>query len=126
MALASRRTTPDAQQRTTAAVTIPFPHISPVAIAIGPLALRWYGLMYAAGYALGYVLARRRMEAGTSPISASALDQLIGYLVIGMLIGARLAYVLVYDWPEYRAHPLESLALWRGGLSFHGAVIGMA
>jgi phosphatidylglycerol:prolipoprotein diacylglycerol transferase len=107
-------------------VTIPFPQISPVAIAIGPLALRWYGLMYAAGYTLGYVLARRRMEAGTSPIGASALDQLIGYLVTGMLIGARLTYVLVYDWPEYRAHPLEALALWRGGLSFHGAVIGMA
>jgi phosphatidylglycerol---prolipoprotein diacylglyceryl transferase len=107
-------------------VTIPFPNISPVVFAIGPIALRWYGLMYGAGYTLGYFLVRRRMATGTSPIETKALDQLIGYLVIGMLIGARLTYVLVYDRSEYIAHPVEILALWRGGLSFHGAVIGMA
>jgi phosphatidylglycerol:prolipoprotein diacylglycerol transferase len=107
-------------------VTIPFPHISPVIIEIGPLALRWYGVMYAVGYTLGYFLARQRIRGGGSPITASALDSLIGYLVIGMLIGARLIYVLVYDRSEYGAHPLEVFALWRGGLSFHGAIIGMA
>ena len=107
-------------------MTIPFPHISPVIIAIGPLALRWYGLMYAAGYTLGYFLARRRIRSGRAPLTSSALDSLIGYLVIGMLIGARLTYVVVYDYREYAAHPLEIFALWRGGLSFHGAIIGMA
>ena len=107
-------------------MTIPFPHISPVAIAIGPLQLRWYGLMYAAGYTLGYFLARRRIDSGRSPIGLVALDRLIGYLVVGMLIGARLTYVFVYDPAEYAAHPLEVFALWQGGLSFHGAIIGMA
>jgi prolipoprotein diacylglyceryltransferase len=65
-------------------VTIPFPHISPVAIAFGPLELRWYGLMYAAGYTLGYFLARRRIDSRRSPLTLSALDSLIGYLVVGI------------------------------------------
>src|SRR5213082_176507 len=88
-------------ERDSPVVTIPFPHISPVAIAIGPLALRWYGLMYAAGYALGFFLARRRIATGRTVITARALDDLIGYLVVGMLIGARLTYVLVYDRASY-------------------------
>jgi len=107
-------------------VTIPFPHISPIAIGIGPFKLRWYGLMYAAGYTLGFFLARHRIDTGRSPLDLAALDRLIGYLVFGMLIGARLTYVLIYDRAEYAAHPLEIIAIWRGGLSFHGAIIGMA
>ena len=107
-------------------MTIPFPRIPPVIFEIGPLALRWYGVMYAAGYTLGYFLARHRIRTGRTPMTLSGLDSLIGYLVIGMLAGARLIYVLVYDRSEYGAHPLEVFALWRGGLSFHGAIIGMA
>jgi phosphatidylglycerol:prolipoprotein diacylglycerol transferase len=107
-------------------VTIPFPHISPVVIQIGPVAVRWYGLMYAAGYMLGYFLARHRIRTNRSVLTLDALDSLIGYLVIGMLVGARLTYVLIYDFTEYAAHPLQIFALWRGGLSFHGAVVGMA
>ena len=107
-------------------MTIPFPHLSPIALRIGPLQLRWYGLMYLAAYILGYFLAKRRVKTGRSPIDMLGLDRLIGYLVIGMLIGARVTYVLVYDRAEYMAHPLEALEVWRGGLSFHGAIIGMA
>jgi phosphatidylglycerol:prolipoprotein diacylglycerol transferase len=106
-------------------VTIPFPRISPVVIQIGPIALRWYGLMYAAGYTVGFFLARRRIRTGRTALTTSALDSLIGYLVIGMLIGARLTYVLIYEFSEYAAHPLQIFALWRGGLSFHGAIAGM-
>jgi phosphatidylglycerol:prolipoprotein diacylglycerol transferase len=109
-----------------AIVTIPYPHISPVVIHIGPIALRWYGLMYAAGYTLGYFLAGHRIRRGWTVLTPSALDSLIGYLVVGMLIGARLTYVLIYDYGAYAAHPLQVFALWRGGLSFHGALLGMA
>jgi phosphatidylglycerol:prolipoprotein diacylglycerol transferase len=109
-----------------AIVTIPYPHISPVVIHIGPIALRWYGLMYAAGYTLGYFLAGHRIRRGWTVLTPSALDSLIGYLVVGMLIGARLTYVLIYDYWAYAAHPLQVFALWRGGLSFHGALLGMA
>lgn len=107
-------------------MTLPFPRISPVAIQIGPLAVRWYGLMYAAGYTLGFVLARHRIRTGRTALTTSALDSLIGYLVLGMLIGARLTYVLVYDFSAYSRHPLQILAIWHGGLSFHGAIAGMA
>jgi phosphatidylglycerol:prolipoprotein diacylglycerol transferase len=106
-------------------MTIPFPRIPPEIFRIGPIALRWYGVMYVVGYAVGIWLARRRVRRGLVPFGAEAIDALVGYLVVGMLVGARLVYVLVYDRPQYAAHPLDVLAVWHGGLSFHGAVVGM-
>ena len=106
--------------------TIPYPRIPPDIFRVGPFALRWYGVMYVVGYAVGIWLARRRVKQGLVPFGDDALDVLVGYLVIGMLLGARLVYVLVYDRPAYAAHPLDALAIWHGGLSFHGAVIGMS
>jgi phosphatidylglycerol:prolipoprotein diacylglycerol transferase len=93
---------------------------------VGPLALRWYSVMYVVGYFVGYRLVLRRIAAGRTSLNRANLENLIWYLVIGMLIGARLFYVLVYGRGEYASHPLEALAVWQGGLSFHGAVIGMA
>jgi phosphatidylglycerol:prolipoprotein diacylglycerol transferase len=107
-------------------LTIPYPHISPVIVAIGPLALRWYGLMYLVGYVVGYRIVAARIRRGAGVLTLGQLDALVGYLVVGMLIGARLVYALVYNPREYQAHPWEVLALWRGGLSFHGAILGMA
>jgi phosphatidylglycerol:prolipoprotein diacylglycerol transferase len=105
---------------------IPYPQISPIAFQIGPIAIRWYGIMYVLGYAAGAWLARWRYRRGLWTLDGPAIDSLIGYLVIGMLVGARTIYVLLYDWPTYRGHPLRMLAVWNGGLSFHGAAIGMA
>jgi phosphatidylglycerol:prolipoprotein diacylglycerol transferase len=82
--------------------------------------------MYVVGYFVGYRLVLRRIAAGRTRLTRADLENLIWYLVTGMLIGARLFYVLVYGRGEYSAHPLEVLAVWQGGLSFHGAVIGMA
>jgi phosphatidylglycerol:prolipoprotein diacylglycerol transferase len=81
--------------------------------------------MYVIGYVLGYRLVLRRIETGRTSLSRADLDNLIWYLVAGMLLGARLAYVFVYGRAEYAAHPWEALAVWRGGLSFHGAIAGM-
>ena len=106
-------------------VTIPYPHISPEILRVGPVALRWYGVMYLVGYVVGAGIARRRVRRGLVPFDERAVDTLVAYLVIGMLLGARVVYVFVYDWPEYAAHPLDVIAIWHGGLSFHGAVIGM-
>src|SRR5215211_9203289 len=100
---------------------IPYPTISPIAFQIGPIAIRWYGIMYVLGYAAGAWLARWRYRRGLWTLDGPAVDSLIGYLVIGMLLGARLIYVFLYDWPTYRGHPLRMLAVWNGGLSFHGA-----
>ena len=82
--------------------------------------------MYLVGYVVGYRLALGRIRRGATALTRKGLDTLLSYLVIGMLIGARLTYVFVYGGGEYRAHPAQVFAIWRGGLSFHGAVIGMA
>jgi phosphatidylglycerol:prolipoprotein diacylglycerol transferase len=68
----------------------------------------------------------KRIESGRTKLTRADLDNLIWYLVVGMLIGARVFYVIVYGRGEYKAHPLEVFAVWHGGLSFHGAIIGMA
>jgi phosphatidylglycerol:prolipoprotein diacylglycerol transferase len=107
-------------------MVIPYPRIPPTIVSIGPFAIRWYSMMYVVGYVLGYRLVLRRVATGRSTITRAELDNLIWYLACGMLIGARVFYVLVYDRAEYAAHPLEVFALWRGGLSFHGAITGMA
>jgi len=106
-------------------MVIPYPRIPPTIVSIGPIALRWYSVMYVVGYVLGYRLALRRIGTGRSRLSREDLDNLIWYLVAGMLIGARLVYVLVYGRAVYTAHPWEAFAVWRGGLSFHGAIAGM-
>jgi phosphatidylglycerol:prolipoprotein diacylglycerol transferase len=105
---------------------MPYPHIPPVIVSIGPFALRWYGVMYVVGYFVGFRLVMARIRRGVSALTEKDLDALIAYLVVGMLIGARLVYVLVYDFRDYRAHPFQVFALWKGGLSFHGAILGMA
>jgi len=107
-------------------MVIPYPRIPPTIVSVGPFALRWYSMMYVIGYFLGYRLVLKRIESGRSSLTRADLDNLIWYLVVGMLIGARLIYVLVYGRGEYSTHPLEVLAVWHGGLSFHGAILGMA
>jgi phosphatidylglycerol:prolipoprotein diacylglycerol transferase len=81
--------------------------------------------MYVVGYVIGAALARRRVRRGLVHFTEAAVDSLVAYLLIGMLLGARLVYVLVYGRAEYAAHPLDVFAIWHGGLSFHGAVLGM-
>ena len=107
-------------------MVIPYPRIPPTIVSFGPFALRWYSLMYVVGYVLGYRLVLKRIKSGFTTLTRGDLDNLIWYLVVGMLLGARLIYVLVYGRGEYAAHPIEVFAVWQGGLSFHGAILGMA
>ncbi len=107
-------------------MTIPYPRIPPEIFRVGPIAVRWYGLMYVIGYVLGLAVAKRRVRRGIVPYDESAVDSLVGYLVVGMLLGARIFYVFIYDRAHYLAKPLDALAVWHGGLSFHGAALGMA
>lgn len=106
-------------------VTIPFPHISPEILRIGPVAIRWYGVMYLVGYVVGYRLSRARMGRGLVAMNEDDLDAWIVYLMLGMLLGARLVYAIVYQPGHYLDDPLEFFRFWHGGLSFHGAVFGM-
>jgi phosphatidylglycerol---prolipoprotein diacylglyceryl transferase len=106
-------------------MTLPYPQIPPVIVSIGPFALRWYAVMYVVGYALGVRLTRTSTARWVLPLSHEAVESLVMYLVIGMLVGARLVYALVYDRPQFMADPVELVRVWHGGLSFHGALIGM-
>ena len=106
-------------------MTLPYPRIPPELVRIGPFAVRWYGVMYLVGYVVGYRIARARIARGLVAMTERDLDALVGYLVVGMLVGARLVYAVVYEPGHYLDDPLEFFRLWHGGLSFHGAVIGM-
>lgn len=102
------------------------PQIDPIAFAIGPLAVRWYGLMYLVGFAAAWWLGVRRIARGAAPITRAQFDDLIFLAVLGVILGGRLGYVLFYKPAYYAAHPLEIFAVWQGGMSFHGGLIGVA
>lgn len=106
-------------------MTIPYPRISPVLFHVGPIAVRWYGVMYLLGYLVGYRIVRARIRRGMVSLTERDLDVLIGYLMAGMLAGARLLYAIVYEPGHYFRDPVEFVRIWHGGLSFHGALIGM-
>ena len=101
------------------------PNIDPIAFSIGPLAVRWYGLMYLAGFAIGWWLGTGRIAKGQAPITRAQLDDLLFLVVLGVIFGGRLGYVLFYKPAYYAAHPLEILAIWQGGMSFHGGLLGV-
>ncbi|HQR52814.1 MAG TPA: prolipoprotein diacylglyceryl transferase [Burkholderiales bacterium] len=102
------------------------PQFDPVAIHIGPLAIRWYGLMYLLGFALAIALGRYRIRARPgAPITAHELDDMVVYALFGVILGGRLGYVLFYKFSDYLAHPLSIFAIWEGGMSFHGGLLGV-
>ena len=104
-------------------MTLPYPRISPDLIHIGPLRVRWYGLMYVLGYIVAGRLCKKRIEQGILPLTAEGLDTFLTAMFVGMLLGARTIYVLVYD--RSLLTGIEWLKVWHGGLSFHGAALGM-
>jgi phosphatidylglycerol:prolipoprotein diacylglycerol transferase len=101
------------------------PDIDPIAFSIGPLAVRWYGLMYLVGFAAAWWLGVRRIRQDRSPITRKQLDDLVFYAVLGVILGGRLGYVLFYKPAHYAANPLEIFAIWQGGMSFHGGLLGV-
>jgi phosphatidylglycerol---prolipoprotein diacylglyceryl transferase len=101
------------------------PSIDPIAFAIGPLAVRWYGLMYLAGFAAGWWLGLRRIAQGAAPVTRRQFDDLLFLAVLGVILGGRLGYVLFYKPAHYLANPLEVFAIWQGGMSFHGGLLGV-
>jgi len=102
------------------------PQFDPVAIALGPLAVRWYGLMYLIGFVMFIVLGRRRAaQFPERGFTAQSLDDLLFYGVLGVILGGRLGQVIFYEPGHYLLHPLEILAVWKGGMSFHGGFLGV-
>jgi phosphatidylglycerol:prolipoprotein diacylglycerol transferase len=101
------------------------PNFDPVAVSLGPLAIRWYGLMYLAGFAAGWWLGSVRISKKNAPIDRSQLDDLLFHVVLGIILGGRLGYVLFYKPAYYASHPLEIFFIWQGGMSFHGGFLGV-
>jgi phosphatidylglycerol:prolipoprotein diacylglycerol transferase len=102
------------------------PNFDPVAVQIGPIAIRWYGLMYLVGFAISYWLGRIRVKQGKAGrVSLNVLDDLFFFVVLGVILGGRLGYILFYKPGYYAAHPAEILAVWHGGMSFHGGFLGV-
>ena len=108
---------------------IAFPVFDPVAIAIGPIVIRWYALAYIFGIVLGWIYARSLLKTeklwdGPAPITLVQLDDFILWVTIGIIVGGRTGYVLFYNLPFFIAHPAEIFELWKGGMSFHGGFVG--
>jgi phosphatidylglycerol:prolipoprotein diacylglycerol transferase len=111
-------------------LALPFPAIDPVAIELGPFAIRWYALAYVfgllGGWAYAYVLVRSdRLWRDTPHPSPESLIDLLLYVMLGTIIGGRLGQVILYEPGYYMAHPLEIFEVWNGGMAFHGGLIGV-
>ncbi len=104
---------------------IPFPVIDPIAIEVGPIVVRWYALAYVAGIVLGWRygvwLCRRRPEI----LPPEAIDEIVLTITLGIILGGRIGYVLFYNPAYFMQHPLEALMIWRGGMSYHGGMLGV-
>lgn len=103
---------------------IPFPAIDPVFFQLGPLQFRWYGLMYVIGLTAAYFVIKRRATTRSIPLSPVQVYDLIVYAAFGVFLGGRLGYTLFYNPIYYLHHPVEILAVWEGGMSFHGGLLG--
>jgi len=101
------------------------PQIDPIIFRIGPLAVRWYGMMYLLGFVSGYFLIRKLAKVRNLDLSADAVSDLLFYCVLGVVLGGRLGYVLFYNLANYLQHPLQIFAVWEGGMSFHGGLSGV-
>ena len=112
-------------------LTIPFPIIDPVIFEIGPIAVRWYALAYIAGilfavwYAKRLVSTRQLWDPGKPPTEPARIDDLLLWSTLGVILGGRLGYVIFYNPVYFLQNPIEILALWSGGMSFHGGFLGV-
>lgn len=106
-------------------IPLTFPEIDPIIFSLGPLHVRWYGLMYVLGFLASYALVRRQIQEYKYQPLADHFENLNLVLILMVVLGGRLGYVLFYNFSYYLAHPLEIPATWSGGMSFHGACIAL-
>lgn len=102
-----------------------YPDIDPVAFALGPVQVHWYGLMYVLGFVAGWFGLRARARRADSPVAPARVEDLIFYIAIGVFVGGRVGYMLVYGLSSLIDNPLSLFEVWDGGMSFHGGLIGV-
>ena len=101
------------------------PHFDPVALSLGPVQVHWYGLMYLIGFYGCWFLAVRRGKSAHMPFSATAVSDLLFFVALGVILGGRIGYTLFYNLPAFLADPVEIIRIWKGGMSFHGGLLGV-
>lgn len=101
------------------------PDFNPIAFHVGPLAVRWYGLMYLVAFVLVLTLGRLRIRRGQTRITPRDLDDLLFYGMLGTILGGRIGYIVFYQFDHYLHAPLDMFKVWQGGMSFHGGLIGV-
>lgn len=109
---------------------IPYPVIDPIAFSLGPVEVHWYGLAYMAGILCGWLYGRRLVSRadlwnGHPPMTTAQADDFVLWITLGIVLGGRLGFVLFYEPSYYMEHPVEIFALWGGGMSFHGGLLGV-
>lgn len=102
-----------------------FPAIDPVAVSIGTVKIHWYGIMYLIGFAATYVLGQYRAKQAWSFIKPEAIEDLVTYGAMGVILGGRLGYILFYNFSAFLEEPLILFKIWQGGMSFHGGMLGV-
>ena len=102
-----------------------YPEIDPIIFSLGFLKIRWYGLMYVIGFLLAWWLAKRRCQRSDSPINSEQVDDLVFYAMLGVIIGGRVGYALVYSTGQLFSDPLYLFKITEGGMSFHGGLAGV-
>jgi len=102
-----------------------FPVIDPVAVSIGTVKIHWYGIMYLIGFAATYVLGQYRAKQAWSFIKPEAIEDLVTYGAMGVILGGRLGYILFYNFSAFLEEPLILFKIWQGGMSFHGGMLGV-
>jgi len=104
---------------------IEFPDFKPYLFKVGEFQVRWYGIMYLLGFVCSYLLVRREIRLRGLDIPRDVVENLYFYLIVGLIVGARFGYVVFYNLGYYLYRPLEMFAVWHGGMSFHGGLIGV-
>jgi phosphatidylglycerol:prolipoprotein diacylglycerol transferase len=102
-----------------------FPVIDPIIFSIGPVALRWYGMMYLIGFLVAMFLANRAADKSVGEWTRDQVSDLLFYSFLGVILGGRIGYVLFYQWEYFLADPLYLFQIWQGGMSFHGGLLGV-
>jgi phosphatidylglycerol:prolipoprotein diacylglycerol transferase len=98
--------------------------IDPTILTVGPLQIRWYGLMYLIGIISSYSLVQYQIRKKNLEINTKAIEEIYFYCIVGLIVGGRIGYVIFYNFSFYLDNPFEILAIWHGGMSFHGGLIG--
>lgn len=102
-----------------------YPAIDPLAFAVGPVRVHWYGIMYLLGFLAAWLIAMRRSGRAWSPVRRPQVEDLVVYAAFGVIIGGRCGYVLFYNVDKWLADPLWLFRIWEGGMAFHGGLLGV-